>query len=332
MAPERVGLVEPGRVRVRAGRAGAVEWNGRPALRLEDGLALVEDVQAADASVEVELGAEGACCAGVALRVRGEARRFECVFVRPHASGGPDAVQYDPVFGGVHTWQLYAGPGYQAPADVPCGRWVALRVDVAGKRMAVSIDGRRCLVVPRLAHPPEPGAVGVWCEGGACFSEVRLGGVDPARLKPLASDDAGGVPPGTVRWWWIRGAGPARAEENGVLNLNRYLPPAPGSEVLLYRDFWVARPGTLALAFAFGDELELLVDAVRVFEGRHVRTDELSRAGRGYVEPGSHTARTPVRPGRHVLVARLRALEPLGWGLAVRLTGEDGAELVLQGD
>ena len=57
----------------------------------------------------------------LAARRPGELR----VVLRPaHQMGNPDAVQYTPVFNDISAWQLYHGPGFWAPLDVPARRLV----------------------------------------------------------------------------------------------------------------------------------------------------------------------------------------------------------------
>jgi len=75
----------------------------------------------------VEIFAEAPCYPGIAFRVK-DPGDLELAYVVPHASGQWDAIQYDPVFNGSNTWQVYHGPPYQAAATVPTGEWLTLRV------------------------------------------------------------------------------------------------------------------------------------------------------------------------------------------------------------
>jgi len=117
---------------VQASVAEVVTWRGRRALKL-NGLALVRGLQASDATIEVQVCAEEAAYPGIAFRV-GDALNYELAYAPPHTSGLWDALQYDPVFHGSNTWQLYHGEGYQRTATVPLGKWFHLRVDVQGAR------------------------------------------------------------------------------------------------------------------------------------------------------------------------------------------------------
>jgi len=96
----------------RATQAEVVTWQGRKALRLEDGLALIPDQRATDASVGVLIGVDGPAYPGVAFRVA-DVLNFELAYAVPHVSGQWDALQYDPVFHGSNTWQVYHGQSYK---------------------------------------------------------------------------------------------------------------------------------------------------------------------------------------------------------------------------
>ena len=139
-------LTRPADLDIHATQAEVVTWQGRQVLRLEDGLALVPDHRLMNASIEVLVGADGPAYPGVAFRLA-DVLNFELAYAVPHVSGEWDALQYDPVFHGSNTWQVYHGPSYQRAARVPTGRWFRLKVDFCGDRAAVSVAGQPPLVV-----------------------------------------------------------------------------------------------------------------------------------------------------------------------------------------
>ena len=145
-------LTDPSALDLRRAEAEVAEWCGRAALRVAGGLALLPDLQCADARVTVWVGAEGPAYPGIAFRVADPAN-YELAYATPHANEQWDAIQYDPVFRSSNTWQLYHGPAYQAVATVPTGRWFQLAVTCCGGRAAVAVDGQLPLIVSQLAHP-----------------------------------------------------------------------------------------------------------------------------------------------------------------------------------
>jgi hypothetical protein len=117
---------------IRAAQAEVVTWQGREALRLENGLALVPGHRATEASMEVLIGADEPAYPGIGFRVA-DVLNYELAYAVPHVSGQWDALQYDPVFHRSNTWQVYHGPSYQGATQVPTGRWFRLRVDFQGR-------------------------------------------------------------------------------------------------------------------------------------------------------------------------------------------------------
>jgi hypothetical protein len=302
---------------IRAAQAEIVTWQGREALRLEDGLALIPGHPAAAASVEVLIGVDGPAYPGVAFRLA-DVLNYELAYAVPHVSGEWDALQYDPVFHGSNTWQVYHGPGYQRAAQVPTDRWFRLQVDWCGGRAAVSVDGQPPLVVERLAHPAAAGLLGLWTYRPAHFCDLR---VSTCAELDIPRGETPSVAAGTVEAWFVEGYSVVTCEPNGVVNLNRYLPASLG-EVRLTRRFEMAQAGPVTLEFGFSDALSLELDGQVIFSGEHTFKGFADRAARGYVEPGMQSLRQVVSPGTHRLAAALKVSEGFGWGLALAAHGE----------
>jgi hypothetical protein len=294
--------------------AETITWGGQRALALANGLVVVRDLAASDARIEVSIGAEGPAYPGIAFRVADRAN-YELGYAQPHTSGQWDAIQYDPVFHGSNTWQLYHGPAYQKDAVVPTDRWFTLRVDVKGDQAAFTVDDQPPLVVPCLMHPEGARAIGLWTFRPACFRDLRV--TDHPVLPDVVPEDSH-PPAGLVDAWFIEGFGRAGCEANGVLNLNRRLPVGAG-EAVLTRQFETTSPETIIFSFGFSDELTLQLDGQTLFEGQQTFTDMNTYESRGYVDPDQHTLSRRVTPGLHTLTARLKVSEYFGWGMILGL-------------
>lgn len=301
---------------VRAQKSDLVTWQGREALRLENGLALIPDLQMQDATVEVLVGAEGPAYAGVAFRVA-DVLNYELAYAVPHASGQWDAMQYDPVWHGSNTWQIYHGACYQGTAQVPTGRWFRLRLDVCGECAALSVDDQPPLVVDRLAQATISGRWGLWTYLPAYFCDLRM---RPCAGLYVSCGQVPRVPPGTVTAWFLEGYGVVACEPNGTLNLCRYLPIA--GEARLLRRLELAKETAVTLTFGFSDALTLTLDGETVFSGEHTFQGFADRPSRGYIEPGAHVVERVLSAGAYTLGAILRASEPFGWGLTLAVRGE----------
>ena len=302
---------------IHAAQAEVVTWQGREALRLEDGLALFPGHRATDARIEVRIGVDGPAYPGIAFRVA-DVLNFELAYPVPHVSGEWDALQYDPVFHGSNTWQVYHGPGYQRAAQVPTGHWFRLRVDFRGSRAAVSVDGQPPLVVERLARPVTTGSFGLWTYRPACFCDLRVSPCDGLDAPP---GEVVAAAAGTVRAWFVDGYGAVAAEPSGAINLNRYLPISLG-EVRLSRRFEMAGGGPVRFEFGFSDALTLELDGQAIFSGENTFSGFADRAARGYVELGMGSVQQVLAPGPHRLAAALRVSEPFGWGLVLAAQAE----------
>jgi hypothetical protein len=310
-------LASPLDLDIHEAHAEAVTWQGREPLRLENGLALVPGRRTTDGSMEVLIGVDGPAYPGVAFRVA-DVANFELAYAVPHVSGEWDALQYDPVFHGSNTWQVYHGPSYQRATQVPTGRWFQLRVDFCGDRAAVSVDGQPPLVVERLAHPAAAGLFGLWTYRPAYFCDLRVSTCDrldvPRGEMPSAAE-------GSVDAWFVEGYGVVTCEPNGAVNLNRYLPISLG-DARLTRRFEIPEGGAVRFDFGFSDALSLELDGQVIFGGENTFKGFADRAARGYVELGLQSLRQELAPGRHSLAAALRVSEPFGWGLALAAHGE----------
>jgi hypothetical protein len=88
---------------------------------------------------------------------------YEEFYVRPHQSGQPDANQYQPVFNGVASWQLYYGAGYGAAIKYDFNQWVHIKILVAGKQAEVYIKDMETplLFVSEQKRDIKAGRVGV---------------------------------------------------------------------------------------------------------------------------------------------------------------------------
>ncbi len=308
-----------------ASTAEVVELAGAAALRLE-GMVLLPELKLVNAGIEVEILAEQPCYPGIVFRLADQ-DSYELAYAVPHASGLPDAIQYDPVFGGCNTWQLHSGAAYQQRAEVPMGRWFTLRIDVEEERAVIRVDDQEPLVVERLARETRAGRVGLWSFRPAHFRNLRV-----ALHRRL--DDLNGVmpaaPAGAVTAWHLEGNGPVTCEPNGVLNLNRYLAPTVG-EVRLQRRFVTASAGEVALGLGFSDTVSVRLDGELLFEGSSTFKGFEDLSDRGWVQLGPEPLRARLEAGEHVLETTLGLTEPFGWGQIVTLRGAGLALLPVAG-
>jgi hypothetical protein len=302
---------------IHAEKAEVVTWQGRQALRLENGLAVARESEAQDASIEVMIGTEGPAYPGVAFHVA-DVLNYELAYAVPHVSGQWDALQYDPVFHGSNTWQLYYGPGYQGKAQVPTGRWFQLKVETCGSQAAISVDGQAPLFVEHLAHSIRAGRLGLWTYRPAYFCDWRVSPCTGVEIPGIA---APGRAEGVIEAWFLEGYGALACEPNGVVNLNRCLPNSV-RKARLIRRFETSHEADIAFEFGFSDVLSLELDGEVVYKGENKFTGFTDRAARGYAELGKGSARQMLPAGSHLLAAELEESEGFGWGMVLAARGE----------
>ncbi len=281
-----------------------------------DGLVLFPGQEHGDVGIEVDILAREACYPGIIFRFADD-KNYELAYAVPHATNLPDAIQYDPVFNGGNTWQLYNGPPYQATAAVPTGTWFKLRIDVTGRRAIIRVDGQAPLVVETLAHQHSSGTVGLWTFKPALFRNLRISAPKDITGAKGAHPQ---IPPGTVTSWQLQDGKILECEPTGILNLNRHMPLSPEA-VKISRSFHLPAPAKVHIGFGFSDNLALFIDGKEMFRGSNVFKGFKDLPSRGWVTPDRETLELQLPAGNHRVEVELKAAEPFGWGIILTLNG-----------
>ncbi|MGH7245179.1 MAG: hypothetical protein ACREJD_17335 [Phycisphaerales bacterium] len=142
------------------GKGRVAEFLGRKALCLEGGAAILKDFELKDGVIDFDVAtAAKRGFLGLQFRINGENGSGEWVYVRPHKSGLQDAQQYTPFFNGGPAWQIYSGPGFIAPVDIPADVWFHFRLEVTGAqaKMYVGDMSKPSLVIDDLKSGNQKG-------------------------------------------------------------------------------------------------------------------------------------------------------------------------------
>jgi hypothetical protein len=160
------------------GNAKATEVGGRKCLLLDGGAAVLKDFVMRDAVLDVDVTTtRKRGFLGIQFRLDDDGKYGEWVYLRPHKSGLPDAIQYTPIINRETTWQLYNGPGFTAPLDIPMDRWFHMRLAVAGAQAKLYVGDmdHAALTVDDLESGIRSGGVALFVlRGATCFSNVVL--------------------------------------------------------------------------------------------------------------------------------------------------------------
>lgn len=266
-----------------------VEYLGRKSLR---GGGFLKEVTFTDGVIEVDMAMDGRrSFPGVIFRMQSP-QDCEYFYLRPHRTGTPVAVQYTPMFKGLDAWQLYHGPGFTAPAEIPHNRWVHLRLEIKGTQARAFLDDapQPVLVIEDLKRGAEGGTLGLIGppNGSIHFSNFRFHAdsslVFPASPKPalleglltrwqlsqpfvantinfeLAPEEQS-LP--ELQWEDVEG------EASGLVNISRWVPRTGQlTEVVLARTTIDSQaPRRMRLDFGYSDTISVFLNGKLLFTG-----------------------------------------------------------------
>ncbi len=231
--------------------------DGRETLRLTTGWAFRRDVRLQDGSIDLDVQVtRRRSFVYLTFRMVSD-KEFEDLYLRPHKSGLPDALQYAPVFQGQSAWQLFHGPGGTAAVELEPGVWTHLRLVLKGAQAAVFVGdmAKPALVIPRLGRAPQPGYLAL-----RGFLPAGVPGEGPIARYANVSIDPEAVPfdfstvpappgeePGAVRAWRVSRAvaagegDPAQLPEALLRGETQVVEAEPGGRVVLHH--YVQMPG-----------------------------------------------------------------------------------------
>lgn len=159
-----------------------------------DHLALIEGIEFANGTIEVDLAGEPGPGAGggargfvgVAFRVQPDRRTYDCFYPRPTNGRADDqerrnrTAQY--ISHPDHTWFALREkfPGrYESYADIVPAKWIRVKIEVDGAKARLFVNGAEqptLLVNDVKTGPNGKGAVALWFEGStiAHFANLKI--------------------------------------------------------------------------------------------------------------------------------------------------------------
>ena len=312
-----------------------------------------------DGTIEFDLAptAEGHFT-GITFR-RQSFTNHENIYVRFHRSGDFMALQYAPRVNGSSTWQLY--PEFAKTVEWPREKWTPVRLDIRGSQMNVFIAGGKepVLSVPRLRNASTGGEIGFWArvndkpaEWAAAISNMRItkaSSIAPLTPSPNApppfvsnwqvSDPAVAVgarhtlpvsepvvavgarqpmPPATAKWTSVR------AEESGLVNLNRLFPVQKGRSVVFAKHTVMSQSPVRVLAgIGYSDDVSVFVNGEMVYAGIN-GWDSRTPALNSFVDARWESVVLPFKAGANEVVLAVTDDQRFGWGFAMKIEDASG--------
>jgi hypothetical protein len=339
------------------GEAKPEKHQGRSSLYLNGGLAVLKDFDFRDGVVDVDVSSPAPFgFIGFQFRIDRTGANAEELYLRPHKSGLPDAIQYTPVLKTGRNWQLFNGPGFTATVDIPKDEWFHLRLEVAGAQAKLYVKdmGEPALVMNDLKTGIQQGQFALFVLTGATyFSNFQI------RQTPDAPWERHWppMPPNTITKWSLSPSYDAlarnlerpltraesdaiqwqdvEAEPPGFVVLYRYrdaphprvtfqgdfstrLQPQPGMKMLYARTSIESdRDQVKKLEIGYSDDVSVFLNAQILYRGRSAQSFR-DPGFMGIVNPENDAVYLPLKKGRNELVLALSELGG-GWGFICRL-------------
>lgn len=335
------------------------DHRGARALRMRTGRAIRRDVSFQDGTIEFDLAVTShRSFAYLQFRMVADGEHEE-VYFRPHKSRLPDAIQYNPVWQGEGTWQLYHGPGATAPVTFTHGEWMRVRLVLRGRRAALFIGRTPApTLVMRLAREPRAGFLAFRSfvpaagapEGLATAAFANLSvrpGYFPYDFGPEPPPDAPAS--GIVTRWQLSpafaaGPGPVTelqsnllasklrwpafpTEPSGLLVIGRYLArPAPLSAAVARLVLRTSQEGPHPLRLGYSDYVTVYLNGRPLFAG-DARYSYDNPRQEGLIGLSQATVWLPLVEGENELL--LAVADGFGgWGLMAQLDSAAGVQVV----
>lgn len=333
-------------------------------IHLIKGIAYNPDANFRDGSIEFDLAPAGTAFAGVAFRMQ-SAANYEIVYFRPD-SGRWAGIQYQPVFEGETTWQLYHGDGYEGVLPRATSGPLHVKILIAGSHAQVYVgcDTTPALVVRELKRPPATGGIGFWVAGGSSGDAVN-GGISKLTVQfsspKLAAPPRETHPPEQLLRWRVSPRMPSDsidapqtlpattadaskwkivdAEGSGLINLTRAIgnPAGPQRINVFGGAGWgiayarttvtSTRAQTRRLYLSYSDGIGVYVNGTRVFSGGN-GADSRGNGYLGIVGPETEYVDLVLRPGDNDVLLAVTD-KAFGWGFRARLDSLDGVSVKL---
>jgi hypothetical protein len=339
------------------GEAKVADYQGRKCLLLDGGAAILKDFEMRDGVIDFDVATTAnRGFFGVDFRLAEDGATAERIYLRPHKSGLPDAIQYTPVLGTGANWQIYSGPGFTAPTDISRSEWFHMRVEVSGAQAKLYVKDMNApaLVMRDLKSGAKTGRVALYVLTGATYYsnfEVRTT-PDATWIRHPPP-----MPPETLVKWSLSPTydalardlerAPSRseidaikwedveAEPPGFVVLYRYreaphlrvtfqsdwstrLDPQPGMKVVYARTRIDSdRDQRKKLLIGYSDDVSVFLNGTILYRGRSAQGFR-DPGFLGIVNPENDIVYLPLKKGANELMLAVSELGG-GWGFICRL-------------
>ncbi|HEV7396146.1 MAG TPA: hypothetical protein VGN86_06515 [Pyrinomonadaceae bacterium] len=339
------------------GQAKAAEYQGRKCLLLNGGAAVVKDLEMRDGVIDVDVATTAKRgFFGLQFRLTKEGANGEWVYLRPHKSGYPDAMQYTPILNTGANWQLYNGDGFTGSLDIPKDEWFHMRLQVTGAQAKLYVKDmeKPALVMNDLKSDVQKGLVALHVLiGTTYFSNFEFHETPAAawerHLPPIPANTLtkwslspsydglarnleqplSTTEKGSIKWQDVEAEAPGfvviyRYREAPHLNVtfandfSKRLEPQPGTKLVYARTTIVSdRDEVKKLYLGYSDEVSVFLNDKILYRGRSAQNFR-DPGFLGIVNPENDAIYLPLKKGPNELMLAVSELGG-GWGFISRL-------------
>ncbi len=339
------------------GNANITEYLDRKCIYLNGAAAIVKNYEMRDCIIDLDVSTSAKRgFFGIDFRVSDDGRNAEYVYLRPHKSGYPDAIQYTPVLNGGLNWQIYNGPGFTGATDIPKDVWFHLRLEVTGAQANLFVKNmdKPALVIDDLKsgrqkgqiafydligetyisnfeiktlpetvwqhHLPPflPGAITRWSLSPSydALTHNMEHALSPAESDTIHWQNVEAEPPGFVTIYRYRIA--PHIKVTFADDFSKRLDPQPGMKVIFAKtDIKSDSDKVKKLYIGYSDDVSVLLNGKILFRGRSAQNFR-DPGFLGIVNAEDDAVYLPLRKGNNELMLVLSELGG-GWGFICRL-------------
>jgi hypothetical protein len=339
------------------GKARTAEYLGRKCLFLDGGAAVLNHFEMRDGVIDVDVSTVAVRgFFGFDVRIPADGSSYEEIYLRPHKSGLPDAMQYTPVLNTGRNWQFFNGPGFTGAVDIPKGTWFHLRLEMKGAQAKLYVKDmeRPALIMDDLKSGVEKGQVALFSLTGETYfsnfmvrrtpdvpwqrhlppmpaNTITRWSISPSYdglarnlERPLTASEDNSIqwqdveaePPGFVVLYRYREAPHPRVTFQG--NFSKRLEPQPGMKVLYARTKIDSdHEQVKKLEIGYSDDVSVFLNGKILYRGRSAQGFR-DPGFLGIVNPENDAVYLPLKKGSNELILAVSELGG-GWGFICRL-------------
>ena len=324
------------------GTAQVQDFDSRSATCVSEGvgIAYLDSIEFQNGIIECDLFSPvDKAYLGIVFRMS-SLNNFEYIYFQPHTSGKWDAVQYDPIFNRSATWQLFNGEPYLAVANIPTKKWFHAKIQVIGDSAKVFLDNNPNQIMSvKLKHDTKSGSIGVCSYHPGNFANLKVTSIDTIIATEKLQIDEYQADTYISSWLitepydnytfkyekpflndsLIKDWTKVYAEENNVVNLNRYFTHSKENNTILAKVIIESnKTQQKDLYFGFSDKIKIYLNSENLFTGDNSFTESDKYEDRGYVLDKHQKIELPLLKGNNELILEI-AEKKFGWGFIAQL-------------